>query len=826
MRVIGIAVVLVAVVAASAWGEVVTFSGSWGNPGYTVAASSPVGVEVLYSVGQLGVEELVVDGETMHLIAIPGAFLPNDAGAPDLPRTGRWIAIPEGARARVRIIASRAEVFRDVNVAPAPPIPFENDTSPLIYEKDWSIYGIDAYYPAEPVKLSRPMQMRGVDAVVLGITPFQYNPVTRELVVYTDIRVNVEFIGGNAHFGEGRLRSRFWDPILQAHLLNYSSLPPVDYYDPARLREDEYEYVIIVPDDPSFIAWGDTIKTWRTLQGIRTEVFTVTELGGNSSYHIESFVDSLYNSQVEPPVAFLLLSDYENSGDGYGITTQSWNHYCASDNMYADVDGDDLPEMNFARICAQNETHLSTMIGKLLSYEREPYTDPGFYDHPLVAGAWQTERWFQLCSEIVHGYFTNVHGKDPVREYNVFDGTPTPGCAWSTNVNTVRVVNYFGPLGLGYIPETNPYGFDWWDSGSTQGVIDAINDGAFIVQHRDHGEENGWSEPTFLSEHIDDLTNDMYPFVFSINCLTGRYDWEYECFAEKFHRSEHGALGLLAASQVSYSFVNDTYAWGYYDSMWPDFMPDYPALGLWAHENLMPGFGNVSGKWFLEGSSWPSNPNNKDVTYHLFHMHGDAFTTLYSDVPQELAVEHEATLPPGQDYFVVTADDSSIVALTVDGEIIGVAEGEGVPVAISIPPQAAGSVMLVTVTKANYFRYESEVPVVGLPDVSIVLEPDATVYAPGETLGYTATLTNNTQQAQNFFAITEVTLPNGNPFPGNPVLGPQPVALGPAQQVSQHITHSIPYTAPIGTYTYTATIGTPPDNLIDSDSFQFEVNPE
>ena len=53
-----------------------------------------------------------------------------------------------------------------------------------------------------------------------------------------------------------------------------------------------------------------------------------------------------------------------------------------------------------------------------------------------------------------------------------------------------------------------------------------------------------------------------------------------ECFAEKFHRYTYngensGALGIIAASEVSYSFVNDTYVWGMFDNMWPDFMPDY-----------------------------------------------------------------------------------------------------------------------------------------------------------------------------------------------------------------------------------------------------------
>jgi hypothetical protein len=53
-----------------------------------------------------------------------------------------------------------------------------------------------------------------------------------------------------------------------------------------------------------------------------------------------------------------------------------------------------------------------------------------------------------------------------------------------------------------------------------------------------------------------------------------------------------------------------------------------------------------------------------------------------------------------------------VIALTVGGEIIGVAEGTGSPVVITIPGQVPGTDMKVTVTKANYYRYEEDVPVV------------------------------------------------------------------------------------------------------------------
>ncbi|KPJ52681.1 hypothetical protein AMJ39_07230 [candidate division TA06 bacterium DG_24] len=105
----------------------------------------------------------------------------------------------------------------------------------------------------------------------------------------------------------------------------------------------------------------------------------------------------------------------------------------------------------------------------------------------------------------------------------------------------------------------------------------------------------------------------------------------------------------------------------------------------------------------------------------------------------------------------------------------------------------------------------------------IILDPDATSIPPGGTLGFTATLINNTEETQHVWAITEVTLPNGNPYPGNPLLGPRPITIGALDTLDTHIEHDVPGNAPLGTYIYEALVGVPPDSLLAQDSFEFEV---
>ncbi|MDO8473498.1 MAG: C25 family cysteine peptidase [Dehalococcoidia bacterium] len=64
-------------------------------------------------------------------------------------------------------------------------------------------------------------------------------------------------------------------------------------------------------------------------------------------------------------------------------------------------------------------------------------------------------------------------------------------------------------------------------SGSTANIVNAINNGRFLVLHRDHGWEGGWSNPGFATGNANGLTNGgLLPVVFSVNCASGLFDNE------------------------------------------------------------------------------------------------------------------------------------------------------------------------------------------------------------------------------------------------------------------------------------------------------------
>jgi hypothetical protein len=705
MKSLVIVILLTWVFAMNGQGQRTSYADSWGKHGVSLLQQHSSSVSLNVSVEDYVAHEKEIRGESSLAITIPGVLMQGQAGAPDIPVYSKYVAVPQGASVKAAIKRKRTESTPDINIAPAPVIPKDTDRSPLKYEKDRKVFQRNAFYPENIVTVSELQKIRGVDVVLISVSPFQYNPVTKELLVHRDMEVELSFEGGSGQFGEDRLRSRWWDPIIRDMVINEKSLPEITYPSVRNRAETGAEYVIITPDDDIWLKWADSIRNFRIKQGISTEIYTTSDVGGNTNQAIEGFINDAYQNWTIPPAAVLLMADYGSNGTT--INSPIYNNYCISDNIFADVDNDHLPDVIFARMTAQNEDHLETMVTKFLNYERNPPTNPGYYDHPITAMGWQTERWFQLCSEIIAGYFENEHGKATVRENAIYSGSPSGGI-WSTATNTSTILDVFGEDGLGYVPDDPGYLTDW--GGNATRINNDINDGAFILQHRDHGSTNGWGEPAYSSSDINGLTNEDLTFIFSINCLTGKFNLSGECFAEKFHRHEFGALGITAATEVSYSFVNDTYVWGMYDNMWPDFMPQFGTEP--ESRDVLPAFGNAAGKYFLQQSGWPYNSNSKEVTYYLFHHHGDAFSTVYYEVPEYLTVNHDEVMLAGLDYFTVAANEGAFICLSIGDEILGVAESTGSPLEIAIPAQEPGTLIDIVITKQNFYRYENTIEVI------------------------------------------------------------------------------------------------------------------
>lgn len=717
------------------------------SQGFSMTHKTRDGAGINYELGQFSLSQVNYRGEEMSEISIKAISIPNNEGLPNLPVESRMIAIPQGAQAKLTVVRAERQTYRNVNIAPALRLQAETEEPEANYVKDMKVYGKNAFYPENPFVVSK-SYIRGVDAVNVSITPFQYNPVTKELVVYTDVELSLSYEGGNGHFGDDRLRSPYWDPILAAELANYDQLPVIDYE--ARMQQwlrdgaDGAEYLIITPNNDAWAPYAQQLKEFRMKQGILTEVYRLDQMPASSTNEMKTWFHNAYHNWEIAPVAVCMLGDHGSNMNQY-IPAESVYHSssygnCITDNRYADAEGNDnLPDMVFSRLVAQDASELPIFVNKQIDYETSPNMDAAFYGSPITALGWQTERWFQICSEVFGGYMRN-HGYNPQRINCLYNGS-TPGHSWSSAQNTDQVVSYFGPNGQNYIP-SDPQNLGGWTGGTPEQVVNAVNTGTFWVQHRDHGLDEGWGEPAVRNHHIDQLTNvGKLPFVMSINCQTGMFDYtgsNGNCFTEKWMRRTYnganaGAVGVLSPTQVSYSFVNDAFVWGVYDQFDPDFMPTLPSNtgvippGTYNNRgNWRPAFGNVAGKYFLSETSWPYNSDSKDITYTMFTAHCDAFLRIYTQVPETMTVSHQSVQLAGLTTFQITAPEGTTVALTkgegANLEIVAVAQATGSVQSINIPSQVPPTVLRLTVTGQNYLRYEANIEVIPAEGPYIIID--------------------------------------------------------------------------------------------------------
>ncbi len=118
-----------------------------------------------------------------------------------------------------------------------------------------------------------------------------------------------------------------------------------------------------------------------------------------------------------------------------------------------------------------------------------------------------------------------------------------------------------------------------------------------------------------------------------------------------------------------------------------------------------------------------------------------------------------------------------------------------------------------------YFFYQETSP----PPVSLLLTPYGTpiqIPATGGSFDFNIAVANNEPLPQNFDVWIMATLPGGTQF--GPLLGPANLILPANASIDRDRTQIIPENAPLGIYSYEAYAGIYPNDVWDSDNFEFE----
>ena len=230
------------------------------------------------------------------------------------------------------------------------------------------------------------------------------------------------------------------------------------------------------------------------------KVVNVSDIGGSSA-QIRQYIQDAYDTWDPKPSYVLLVGDAE-------YVPTNYIYSAASDLWYATVDGSDYyPDLFIGRIPADTANEAEVIVQKILTYELTPPTLNSFYENFAVAAYFQDDEQ--------DGYETRrfVRTSEEIRDYLMSIGyTGERIYCTESYINPTHYNNGYYGNGEPLPPELLRPTFAW--DGDGNDVTNAIEQGIFILNHRDHGFEYGWGDPYFDVSDIAGLTNgDLLPIV-------------------------------------------------------------------------------------------------------------------------------------------------------------------------------------------------------------------------------------------------------------------------------------------------------------------------
>ena len=326
--------------------------------------------------------------------------------------------------------------------------------------------------------------------------------------------------------------------------------PPTPLRNPA----NQVDYVFITHS--TFAEGILPLVEFRRSQGLTTMVVDIDDIYNEFSdglfnpFAIQKFLRYAYNNWQQPvPTYVLLVGDahYDYKGATVEIyrkdttfrgtyklypnfvpTYHGWapaSGETSMDQRFVNISGEDpLPDMLIGRLSVQTPEALTTMVEKIIDYEKNPKI--GVWQGTLIQvaddntdnpndGLFEESR-DELIQEII------PPGYDTRQIYLRKIGSP----------NDTRLK-----------------------------ILSEIRRGALAIEYAGHGGSQTWAdESIFRIEDAAGLRNRYLPFVITTTCLNGQFDKPQQagnfCLSEQFLLGKYGAIAALSATRLTYGQAN------------------------------------------------------------------------------------------------------------------------------------------------------------------------------------------------------------------------------------------------------------------------------
>ncbi len=561
--------------------------------------------------------QLIISGEDMASMLI--------AGAPDLPMYPVPMIIGDKAEMKVSVVKSSYVDFENIEVAPSKgnfSREINPDDVPYAYG---DMYQQDAFFPAEQASLERPYILRDFRAQNLMVYPYSYNPVTKTLRVYTDLRISVKKVSDNGVNQKmtARRSSSASPEVIASYKRRF-----INYQENKRYAfiEDEGEMLIICADE-----YKDELQKlveWKNISGRPTTMAVTSQTGILDD--MKNYIINYYNTH--PDLTYVLLVGEYNNLPPYEIivTIDGLQYYTRSDNYYGTIEGDDnYEEVLIGRLSVSNAADAKNQVDRIIYYERDVKEDATWLSRGIGIGS------------------TEGYGHFGEKDYQHIDFIRDT----LMNYTYTEISQRYDGVG-GYVPEAADFKADF-------------NKGLGIANYCNHGEADKWVLGNFDTQCVNGLTNDyMLPFIWSSACRNGQFDVS-ECFAESWMRAKNPATGAPVGA------IGGMFSWISQPWQPPMYGQDEMAAILTEWRD---GYNHTLGGASLNGNMYilDMSPEDMGNTHNTWFLFGDPSMILRTKAPSKIDVSCSSSyLLIGMSTYTVNADvDFGIATLSKDGQVL------------------------------------------------------------------------------------------------------------------------------------------------------------
>ncbi len=205
----------------------------------------------------------------------------------------------------------------------------------------------------------------------------------------------------------------------------------------------------------------------------------------------------------------------------------------ASDNVYADLNDDELPELAIGRLSVDSPEELDALVRKIVRYETERRNGPWLHRLNFVAGI---GNFSPILDRTIESSARYVLSRTIPTAYEI----------------TLTQADWKSP----YCPAPNRFRSE---------TINRLNEGCLCWVYLGHGSRgeldrmylpNGYY-PIFGEEDCGFVACEHSPIAIFLSCYTGAFDDPVsDSLAEKLHRRPDGPVAVLAASRTSMPYGN------------------------------------------------------------------------------------------------------------------------------------------------------------------------------------------------------------------------------------------------------------------------------